>query len=58
MFAIFLQSVYAIEKLLTDFNVPPRIGMNQSLIQLHYHATLVMTSHEYIHHPAPFCTNK
>ena len=28
----FLQTVYAIEKLLAGFNVQPRIGMNQSLI--------------------------
>ena len=31
-FALFLQTVYAIEKLLAGFNVQPRIGMNQSLI--------------------------
>ena len=30
--AHFLQTVYAIEKLLAGFNVQPRIGMNQSLI--------------------------
>ena len=30
--ALFLQTLYAIEKLLTGFNVQPRIGMNQSLI--------------------------
>ena len=46
------------EKLLAGFNVQPRIGMNQSLISQHYHATLLMTSHGYIQHPAPFCTNK
>ena len=28
IFALFLQTVYAIEKLLTDFNVQPRIGIN------------------------------
>ena len=28
----FLQTVYAIEKLLAGFNVQPRIGMNQSFI--------------------------
>ena len=28
----------------------PRIGMNQSLIWLHYHPTLLMTSHLYIQH--------
>ena len=32
IFSVFLQSVYAIEKLLTGFNVQHRIGMNQSLI--------------------------
>ena len=32
IFALFLQTVYAIEKLFTGFNVQPRIGMNQSLI--------------------------
>ena len=31
-FCTFLQTVYAIEKLLADFNVQPRIGINQSLI--------------------------
>ena len=31
-FALFLQTVYAIEKLLAGFNVQPIIGMNQSLI--------------------------
>ena len=31
-FALFLQTVYAIEKLLEDLNVQPRIGMNLSLI--------------------------
>ena len=31
-FALFLQTVYAIEKLLAGFNVQPRIGMNQSFI--------------------------
>ena len=31
-FALFLQTVYAIEKLLVGFNVQPRNGMNQSLI--------------------------
>ena len=30
-FALFLQTVYAIEKLLARFNVQFRIGMNQSL---------------------------
>ena len=53
IFALFLQTVYAIEKLLADFNVQPRIGMNQSLIRLHYNATLPMTSHGYIQHPEP-----
>ena len=57
-FALFLQTVYAIEKLLTGFNVQPRIGMNLSFIWLHYHAMLLMTSHGYIQHPAPFCTNE
>ena len=38
------------------FNLQSRIGMNQLLIWLHYHATLLMTSHGYIQHPAPFCT--
>ena len=56
IFALFLQTVYAIEKLLADFNVQPRIGMNQSLILLHYHATLLMMSHGYIQHITPFCT--
>ena len=32
IFAFFLQTVHAIEKLLARFNVQPRIGMNQSLI--------------------------
>ena len=31
IFALFLKTVHAIEKLLTDFKVQPRIGMNQSL---------------------------
>ena len=31
-FALFLQTVYAIEKLLAGFNVQPRMGMNQSFI--------------------------
>ena len=30
--ALFLQTVYAIEKLLAGFNKQPRIGMNRSLI--------------------------
>ena len=50
--------IYAIEKLLAGFNVQPRICMNQSLIGLHYHATLLMTSRGYIQHPAHFCTVK
>ena len=58
IFAVFLQTVYAIEKLLAGFNAQPRIGMNQSLIWLHYHVTLLMTLHGYIQHPAPFCTVK
>ena len=41
IFALFFQTVYAIEKLLAGFNVQPRIGMNQSLMWLHYHATLL-----------------
>ena len=32
IFALFLQTVYVIEKLMADFYVQPRIGMNQSLI--------------------------
>ena len=32
IFALFLKTVHAIEKLLTGFNMQPRIGMNQSLI--------------------------
>ena len=32
LFALFLQTVYAIEKLLAGYNVQPRMGMNQSLI--------------------------
>ena len=32
IFAIFVQAVYAIEKLLANFNVQTRIGMNQALI--------------------------
>ena len=43
IFALFLQTVYAIEKLLACFNVQPRTGMNQSI-----NATLLMTSHWYI----------
>ena len=31
-FALFLQTVYAIEKLLAGFSGQPRIGVNQSLI--------------------------
>ena len=31
-FCFFLQTVYAIEKLLAGFSVQPRFGMNQSLI--------------------------
>ena len=57
-FALFLQTVYAIEKLLAGFNVQPKIGMNKSLIWLHYGSKLLMTSHGYIQHPAPFCTVK
>ena len=38
IFALSLQTVYVIEKLLAGFNVQLRIGMNQSLIWLHYHA--------------------
>ena len=56
IFALFLQTVYAIEKLLAGFYVQPKSGMNQSLILLHYHATLLVASHGYIQHPAPFCT--
>ena len=55
IFALSLQTVYAIEKFLAGFNVQPRIGMDHSLILLHYNATLLMTSHRYIQHPAPFC---
>ena len=58
IFALFLQTVYAIEKLLAGFNVKPKIGMNQLLIWLHYNATLLMTSHSNIQHPSPFCTVK
>ena len=47
-----------IEKLPAGFNVQHIIGMNQSLIWLYYHGTLLMTSHGYIQHPAPFCTVK
>ena len=32
IFALFLQTVYAIEKLLACFNVQSRNGMNKSLI--------------------------
>ena len=32
IFALFLQGVYAIDKLLAGFNVQPRIGMKKSLI--------------------------
>ena len=32
IFALFLQILYVIEKLLIGLNVQPRIGMNQSLI--------------------------
>ena len=53
-----LQTVHAIEKFLAGFNVQPRIGMNQSLILLHYHATLLMTSHGYIQHTTSFGTVK
>ena len=42
----------------TGSNVQPRIGMNQLLIWMHYHAMLLLTSHEYMQHPAPFCTVK
>ena len=56
IFAFFLRTVYAFEKLPASFNLQPRIGMNQSLIWLHYNATLLMTSHGYIQHQAPFCT--
>ena len=54
-FALFLRTVNAIEKLLAGFNVQPRIDMNQSLIWLHYNMPLLMTSHRYIQHRAPFC---
>ena len=43
IFAFFFQTVYAIENLLAGFNMQPIIGMNQSLIWLHYHATLLVT---------------
>ena len=43
IFAFFLQTVFAIEKLLASLNVQPRIGMSQSLMSMHYHATLLMT---------------
>ena len=56
IFALFLQTVYEIEKLPAAFNVQLIIGMDQSFIRLHYHATLLMTSHGYIQHPAPFST--
>ena len=56
IFALFLQTLFAIEKLLAGFSVQPRIGMNQWLIRLHYHATLLLSSHGYIQQPAPFCT--
>ena len=52
---LFLHFSYATEKSLAGFNVQPRIGINQSLIWLHYNATLLMTSHGYIQHAAPFC---
>ena len=42
IFALFLQTVYENGKLLAGFNVQPRIGMNQSLIWLLYHPTLLM----------------
>ena len=32
VFALFLQTIYVIEKLLAGFNDQPRIGMNQTLI--------------------------
>ena len=32
IFALFLQTIYAIEKLLAGLNVQSKIGMNQSLI--------------------------
>ena len=32
IFALFLQTVYAIEKLPAGFNVQPKFGMNQLLI--------------------------
>ena len=32
IFALFLQTVHPIEKLLAGFNVQPKFGMNQSLI--------------------------
>ena len=56
IFVLFLQTINAVEKLLAGFNVQPRIGMNQSLIRLHYHRTLLMTSRGYIQHSAPFFT--
>ena len=55
-FCTFLANRICDWKLLADFNLQPKIGMNQSVIWLHYHATLLMTSHGYIQHPAPFCT--
>ena len=56
IFAHFLHTIYAIEKLIAGLNVQPRIDMDQLLIWLHYHVTLLMMSHGYIQHPAPFCT--
>ena len=44
---LFLQTVYAIEKLLAGLNVISRISMN-----LYYNAKLLMSSHGYIQHPA------
>ena len=34
LIALFLQTVFAIEKLLAGFNVQPRIGVNQSVVDL------------------------
>ena len=42
IFAFFLQTVYAIDKLRSGFNVQPRIGMNQSLVWLHFNESFLI----------------
>ena len=55
IFLFFSQTVYSIVMLYAGLNVQLKIGINQSLIWLHHNPMLLMTSHGYIKHTAPFC---